>query len=257
MDKSHDMSETSYQLGFSEVHRHTMYDEKARAIKAKKVLSIIEAELGPLNSLQHLDIGCSTGFMTRLYAERFLHSTGVDIDQSAVEFARKTHVRANIDFVTGDADATGLPSETYDVITCTHIYEHVPDSRQLLAEIHRLLKPGGACFFAAGNRFVFMEEHYHLPFLSVIPKPLAHRYISLAGKGSFYYENHLSYWELRKLVSQFDVIDYTLRVIRDPEKFSATDVVVPGSLKQKIALGLFQVAYWLCPTYLWVLKKRK
>jgi len=152
---------------------------------------------------------------------------------------------------------TGLPSASFDVVTCTHIYEHVPDPFILVDEIHRVLKLGGACFFAAGNRFVWMEEHYHLPLLSAIPKPMADLYLRVSGKAERYYETHFSYWTLKQLVRRFDVIDYTLTVIRDPERFHATDLVVPHSLKQRIALVALRRAYWLCPTYLWVLKKKR
>lgn len=72
-------------------------------------------------------------------------------------------------------------------------------------EIYRVLRPGGVCFLAAGNRFVFMEAHYHLPFLSVIPKWMAHKYINLFKKADYYYETHLTYWGLKKLVSKFDI----------------------------------------------------
>jgi SAM-dependent methyltransferase len=245
-----------YQHGFSEMHPDTMYDEVRRRQKAMKVLSILEDCLGPLGRLSHLDIGCSTGFMTRLYSERFGTTVGVDIDRSAIEFASRENRRPNLSFRQVDGMNTGLPSDSFDVVTCTHIYEHVPDPFILVDEIHRVLKLGGACFFAAGNRFVWMEEHYHLPLLSAIPKPMADLYLRVSGKAERYYETHFSYWTLKKLVRRFDVIDYTLKVIRDPERFHATDLVVPDSLKQRIALVALRGAYWLCPTYLWVLKKK-
>ena len=37
----------------------------------------------------------------------------------------------------------------YDVITCSHIYEHVPDSKKLFEKICSLLEPGGICYFKA------------------------------------------------------------------------------------------------------------
>jgi ubiquinone/menaquinone biosynthesis C-methylase UbiE len=245
-----------YQLGFSVEHPETMYDEAARTMKARKVLSILEDYLGSLRSLRHLDIGCSTGFMTRLYSEQFASTTGIDIDSSAVEFARKNNKRPNVEFLVGDAMQTGLPAESFDVVTCSHIYEHVPDSGRLLEEIHRVLRPGGVCFFAAGNRFVLIEGHYNLPLLAAIPKPLGNLYVRLTGKADSYYEKHLSYWGIKRLVREFEVIDYTRKVIADPVRFSATDLIAPRSFKQKIALGLVEWAYWLCPTYLWILKKR-
>ena len=105
----------------------------------------------------------------------------------------------------------------YDVITCSHIYEHVPDANKLMSEIYRLLKPGGVCFFAAGNRFKVIEGHYRLPFLSFFPKGISNLYLKITGKGNEYYENHLSYKNLKQLVNQFEVIDYTVETIKYPK----------------------------------------
>ena len=84
---------------------------------------------------------------------------------------------------------------------------------------------------------------------------MAHWYLRLLGRGSFYYENHLTYWGLRKLVSRFELLDYTIKVVEDPVRFHAAEVVRPGSLAQKISRLLLSVVYWACPTYLWLLKK--
>ena len=46
--------------------------------------------------------------------------------------------------------------------------------------------------------------------------------------------------------------DGSLRVVRDPERFHATETVGPGSLKQTVSLALLEAAYWLCPTYIWI-----
>jgi SAM-dependent methyltransferase len=135
------------------------------------------------------------------------------------------------------------------------VYEHVPDATRLLSEIYRVLRPGGVCFFSAGNRLALIEPHYRLPLLSVVPKFVAHWYLRLLHRGDYYYEKHLTYWGLKKLVSQFELRDYTSRVTDDPVRFDATDVLLPGSAKQKIAQVLLSIAYWACPTYLWILKK--
>jgi len=150
---------------------------------------------------------------------------------------------------------TGFDDNSFDAVTCTHVYEHVPDSEQLVKEIYRVLKPGGFCYFSAGNRFVLMEPHYRLPLLSVIPKKLAHYYIRWTGKADFYYENHRSLWGLRRLIRDFELHDYTLEVIRDPVKYHATEMVRPGTLKQLVALSVLKAMYGICPTYIWILRK--
>ncbi len=138
---------------------------------------------------------------------------------------------------------------------CVHVYEHVPHAKRLVSEIHRVLKPGGICFFSAGNRLSLMEPHHQLPLLSVLPKPLANLYLRKMGKGNAYYEKHLTYWGLRKLLSGFEIIDYTSAILAAPERFAATDVCLPRSYKQRLALLVSNFAYWLIPTYVFLLKK--
>jgi SAM-dependent methyltransferase len=125
-----------------------------------------------------------------------------------------------------------------------------------MAEIHRVLRPDGICFFSAGNRLSVMEPHYRLPLLSVIPKAWAHWYLRLLGRGTHYYETHFSYWGLRRLVGNFELEDYTRKVVTNPVRYSAEDMVPVGSAKQRFVLLFLRLAYWLCPTYLWVLRKR-
>ena len=57
------------------------------------------------------------------------------------------------------ADSQHLPfgEASFDVVNCTHIYEHVPDAARLMDEIFRVLRPGGICFFSAGNRLSYMS----------------------------------------------------------------------------------------------------
>lgn len=245
-----------YQSNFSKIHPgSSLHDIAIRHQKAKKTISILEDYLEDIKPLSVLDIGCSKGLMTELYAEKFKKVIGIDIDKSAVEFAIQHISRTNVEFYVKDSMDTGFEDESFDVIICTHVYEHVPDSRKLMSEIHRLLKVGGVCYFAACNRLQLIECHYHLPLLSVVPKFLAHIYLRLLKKGDFYYEKQLTFWGLRKLVSEFTVIDYALKILRYPEKFYAAEMVTPGSLYQKSALTLLKTAFWISPSYVWLLQK--
>jgi 2-polyprenyl-3-methyl-5-hydroxy-6-metoxy-1,4-benzoquinol methylase len=143
----------------------------------------------------------------------------------------------------------------FDVVICARVYEHVPDAVMMMDEIYRILKPGGVCYFATGNRLNIIEPHYHLPFLSMIPRPLAHLYVKWLGKGSLYYEKHLSYWALRALVRKFVIIDYTRSIIENPNRFSADYMLKTGAMKTRLAKWIVKHAYWLCPGYIWLLKK--
>jgi len=235
-----------------------MYDIVMREQKAKKLLSVLDDYYSQnLKILSLLDIGCSTGIISHMLSRRFGKVVGIDIDKSAIEYAKENHRSENLEFVVCDAMSTGFLDESFDVVICAHVYEHVPDASLLLSEVNRMLRPRGVCYFAAANRLNLIEPHHKLPFLSIIPKPFAHLYLRIMGKGKYYYESLLTFWGLKKLVSKFDVIDYTLKIIENPRKYCATEIIQPGSFKQEVLIRLVKIAYWLCPTYIWLLKKKK
>ena len=246
-----------YQHNFSRMVDGAMYNHQARERKANTMLAILQDYLGttPLRSLRLLDVGSSTGIIANYLADYFLEVTGIDIDEEAIDFAAETFQKHNLKFNVDDLMGLNFPDKTFDVVICAQIYEHVPDAQTMIKEICRVLKPGGICYFAAGNRITLMEPHYRLPFLSLLPASLAHLYMRLAGKGSHYHEKHYCLPGLKKLVNGFTVHDYTKKIIARPEKFSSDYMLKPGSLKQGIAKFISNYLYWFCPTYIWILQK--
>lgn len=244
-----------YQYNYSQIDP-ILYNIEGREQKAKKIIAVLSDYFGTdLKHMKLLDIGSSTGIMTRFLSESFDETIGVDIDVKGVEYAKKNFESEKLHFELGDSMSLQFSDNSFDVINCTQVYEHVPDSKILMAEIYRILKPGGICYFSAGNRLVLIEGHYNLPLLSVFPKRMAHCYLRILKKGSYYYEKHLTYWGLKRLTSNFERIDYTGKIIADPIKYSATEMIRQGSIKQRVAKIILRVAYWIFPDYIWLLKK--
>jgi len=246
-----------YQHNFSGMHREIYYDEQSRLRKAAKMLEIVRDSLNAdLHQMDVLDVGCSTGAMCRILSEHFGSVTGIDIDREAINFAMQNSYEGRIRFQNSDAMATGFAPESFDVVICAHIYEHVPDPERMMGEIHRILRKGGVCYFAAENRLVFREGDYGLPFLSILPRPLANLYIRVAGKAESYYERLYTIWGLRRLVKDFKLVDYTALAVHDPERFFLDDMLPKNSIKQKVASIVVRFFYWLFPNYLWILRKQ-
>jgi 2-polyprenyl-3-methyl-5-hydroxy-6-metoxy-1,4-benzoquinol methylase len=250
------LNRDQYQYGFSDIHADAMYNREGRTRKARTMAAVLGDYFGAdLKSLSLLDIGCSTGVIANVLSDHFGQVIGIDIDQPAVAYASEKFRKDNLSFLTSDSLNISQPDNRFDAVICAQVYEHVPDSARLTNEIYRVLKPGGVCYFAAGNRLQLIEPHYNLPFLSAIPRKMAHGYVRLAKKGNSYYEKHLSYWGLKRLVRKFDCIDYTQKIIEDPQRYHVEYMIPPGSMKQRAALTIIKLTPWLSPGYVWLLKK--
>lgn len=97
--------------------------------------------------LRILDLGCGTGEITRRLAAHYPHATvlGVDILESNIEHAMHRSLASGerVRYAQGDAFALDLADAGFDLVACRHVSQSVPDFPQVLAEITRVLKPGG------------------------------------------------------------------------------------------------------------------
>jgi 2-polyprenyl-3-methyl-5-hydroxy-6-metoxy-1,4-benzoquinol methylase len=245
-----------YQPDYSKINPNAVFDAASRRRKAGTILAVLRHHFArPCDQLALLDIGCASGIIADYLAPHFLHVTGIDIDEGALRFAESRFHRPNLSFHLKDCLYLDFAPNSFDAIICAHVYEHVPDAKRLLAEIDRVLKPGGVCYFAAGNRLAVREPHYGLPFLSWLPQTVADAYLRLFRKGRRYFEKHLSVWGLRRLVRGFTVHDYTHRLIEEPQSFGFDYLLRSGTRRQRLAVVAVRHFYWLCPTYIWLLEK--
>lgn len=117
--------------------------EVSRREKAEKIISILQDFSGrDLGQSDCLDLGCANGIITNFIKGKFHSIFGVEIDEKLVREAVRDHLRDCI-FIVANGGKTPFKPQSFDVIVCTQVYEHVPDPKSLSDEIWRLLKPGG------------------------------------------------------------------------------------------------------------------
>lgn len=228
--------------------RPQMYDKKSREQKGVRIVKTLEDYYGKekIKKLKVLDIGASSGIIDNILAKYFKEVIGTDIDESAIKFAKKTFGKKNLKFKVEDAMKLSFKDNSFDVVICTHVYEHVPNSQRLFEEIYRVLKPNGVCYLAAINSLWPVEPHYDLLFLSYFPKSIANLYVKSFGKAEKYYETPVTYWEMKKLTRNFKQLDYTGKIISNPKKFGYQIPPIPY---------FASLAKYIAPTTFWILVK--
>ncbi len=101
----------------------------------------------PVGAGAVLDVGCGTGEITARLAETFPKATFVGIDLEEPHLvrasARCAAFGSRVRFEHGDALALPFDDESFDLVVCRHVLQAVPDAALVLAEIRRVLRPGG------------------------------------------------------------------------------------------------------------------
>jgi SAM-dependent methyltransferase len=93
-----------------------------------------------------LDLGCGVGHSYALLAPR--ETVGVDLEPAALEGQDRTTVAA-------DMRALPFPAGSFASVLSVHSLEHVPDPGRVVAEVLRVIAPGGTAVFVTPNRLTF------------------------------------------------------------------------------------------------------
>jgi 2-polyprenyl-3-methyl-5-hydroxy-6-metoxy-1,4-benzoquinol methylase len=100
---------------------------------------------GSMRDKRILDLGCGDGVLTYLLNNKGAKAHGIDVSELAIELARKKHkeMGSNADFSVASGYSTGMPESSLDGLISSDVIEHVQEPDRFLAEIKRVLKPGG------------------------------------------------------------------------------------------------------------------
>ena len=101
-----------------------------------------------------LDLGCAGGFMAEALAARGALVTGLDPAVAAVAAGRaKSRASGSaVDYLAGTGERQPFADDSFDVVVCVDVLEHVQDLTAVIAETRRVLRPGGLFLFDTINR---------------------------------------------------------------------------------------------------------
>ena len=157
---SPDSSTATYTMGYSED-----FQKLLRRRNAETSAAHLLPHLKP--GMRVLDFGCGPGTISMGLAKAVepgeLH--GVDMEESQISIAQAAaSAGGHLNAVFQTADVTGLPFEddSFDAAHCNALLMHVPDTKAVLAEVRRVLKPGGII----SSREMFVDSSFLEPELS-------------------------------------------------------------------------------------------
>ncbi len=106
--------------------------------------------LPDVRGLTGLDVGCGEGHNTRLLADRGARVSAVDVSEAFIAYARQEEARAprHIDYRVASAVALPFGDATFDFVAAFMSLMDIPETAQVLADAHRVLKPGGFLQFS-------------------------------------------------------------------------------------------------------------
>lgn len=139
-----------------------------------------------------LEVGCGIGTDLARFAAGGAHVTGLDLAQTAIDLAAQNFAGRGLtgDLRVGDGEALPFPDASFDVVYGHGVLQYAAAPERIVAEAHRVLKPGGQGIFMVYNRISWLNA------LSKVMKvPLEHEDAPVLTK--------YSSGEFRALVSPF------------------------------------------------------
>jgi ubiquinone/menaquinone biosynthesis C-methylase UbiE len=171
----------------SELHTrqpHAVLDLTSRQLKAIKIERLLGLDVST-GAIRLLEIGVGSGGISHYFgthvSERY-QVNAVDVVDSRVVCEGYTFTQVN---------GTELPfeSEHFDVVISNHVIEHVGDDdaqAKHLLELKRVMKPNGIAYLAVPNRWMLIEPHYKLIFLSWWPVSWRSKYLQIFTEYKYY-----------------------------------------------------------------------
>ena len=163
---------------------HAVLDLPSRRFKGLKIERLLDLASRP-QPIRMLEVGTGSGGIAHYFGT---HPTlrcevdAVDVhDNRLVTEGYRYHQVHDTQLPFADA--------SFDVVLSNHVIEHVGDEtaqRTHLAELHRVLCPDGVGYLAVPNRWMLVEPHFRLAFLSWWPHAWRSPYLRAMRKGDVY-----------------------------------------------------------------------
>lgn len=190
----HDRDSTHVPAGI-ERQSHALLDMESRRLKGLKIERLLGLEALP-QPIRLLEVGTGSGAIAHYFG---MHpSLRCEVD--AVDVRDNRLVREGYRYHPVSDTSLPFADASFDAVISNHVIEHVGDEtaqKAHLAELRRVLRPGGIGYLAVPNRWMLVEPHYRLAFLSWLPHGWRSPYLRAMKRGQVYDCEPLQLWQLQ------------------------------------------------------------
>lgn len=161
-----------------------------------------------------LDIGCASGYYTKLYSKKCNVIYGIDPNKDLIEKAKKEN--PEIKFIVSNAEKLPFKNENFDFVVLSDVLEHVENENKSMKEVYRVLKKNGEVIITAPHKglFRFFDVDNYSWYARRFKR--FYRFIHrLKGReppqvkeGYNNKHRHYSLEDLRRLLEDFEVVNY-------------------------------------------------
>lgn len=201
---------------------HAVLGLDSRRRKAAKI-ELLMGLAGSDRPLRILEVGTGGGGIAHYFGTHPI----LRCEVTAVDVHDIREVEEGYRFVKVEGVDLPFDDQGFDLVITNHVIEHVgdyDDQLRHLGEIHRVMKVGGSGYLAVPNRWMLVEPHYRLAFLSWLPRRLRTPYLRLLGRGSHYDCEPLQMRQLERMLAGSGFASRNLCV----EAMHATSVLEAG-----------------------------
>jgi SAM-dependent methyltransferase len=154
-----------------------------------------------------LEIGFGAGIYLRALAGHYAQVVGTDLSQSQLEYVRsRTADLANLHVLADDITDSQLPAHSFDLVLCSEVLEHIPDTERAIAGIRRVVAPGGWLIVSTPQRHSLMELACKLAFM-----PGIIRFVRRVYGEAVFETGHISLMTERQITGALESAGFRIR----------------------------------------------
>jgi ubiquinone/menaquinone biosynthesis C-methylase UbiE len=176
-----------------------------------------------------LEVGCGAGIDLVRFAREGANVTGIDLSETAIDLAYRNFMQSglNVDLSVMNGECMQFADNMFDVVYAHGVLQYTSDAEKMIAEIHRVLRPGGEAIMMVYNKYSWLNL-----MRNVTKVPLEHEGAPVLRK--------FSVSELKQLLRPFQ--EY--RIV--PERFPVKTKLHSG-WKARLFNNVFVGAFNLMP----------